>query len=67
LRPRLLEETVAHYPDRERLGRAWRLFLANPRPLQRLGRAIDLRSARGRKSTSKYAVAGRLRALLEAG
>lgn len=67
LRPRLLEETVAHYPDRELLEGAWRLFLANPHPLQRMGRALDQTSERGRKPTSKYKVAARLRALLEAG
>ena len=67
LRPRLLEETVAHYPDRGRLEGAWRLFLANRRPLERMSRAIDKTTARGRKPTSKYSVAARLRALLEAG
>lgn len=66
LRPRLVTETVAHYPDRERLHEAWRLFLDNRRPLQRLARGLDRRSARGRKSTSKYAVAERLREQLEA-
>lgn len=66
LRPRLLEETVVHYPDRGRLEGAWRLFLANRRPLQRLGRAIDQRSARGRKPGSKYGIAHRLRELLRA-
>ncbi|MGH0028218.1 MAG: hypothetical protein ACQGVC_00380 [Myxococcota bacterium] len=67
VRARLVPETVAHYPHRERLEDAWRLFLANRRPIQRLARALDRRTARGRKPTSKYAVAGRLRALLEAG
>jgi hypothetical protein len=67
LRPRLLQEAAAHYPDRDRLRDAWRLFLANRRPLLRAARAFDRRTARGRKPTSKYAVADRLRALLEAG
>ena len=67
LRPRLLAETVAHYPDRGRLEEAWRLFLANRRPIQRLARAFDERTERGRKPTSKYSVARRLRELLEAG
>jgi hypothetical protein len=66
LRPRLLRETALHYPDPERLRDAWRLFLASPRPLVRAGRWLDRRTARGRKPTSKYAVAGRLRAALEA-
>jgi hypothetical protein len=66
LRPRLLRETVAHYPDRERLRDAWRLFLSNPRALVRAARWLDRRTPRGRKPTSKYAVAERLRALLEA-
>lgn len=66
LRQRLLEETVAHYPDPKLLEAAWRLFLAHPNPIQRLARRIDRASARGRKSTSKYRIAERLRALLEA-
>jgi hypothetical protein len=67
LRPRLLEETVAHYPDRQKLEDAWRLFLANRRPIQRAARAFDRKTVRGRKPTSKYGVAARLRATLEAG
>ena len=66
LRPRLLEETVAHYPERGRLEEAWRLFLANRRPVHRLLRAYDRGTQRGSKPTSKYSVAGRLRTLLEA-
>lgn len=67
LRTRLLEETVAHYPDRGRLEQAWRLFLANRHPLERLARGYDRTTARGRKQTSKYNVAARLRGLLDAG
>ena len=64
LRPRLLEETVAHYPDPSLLEGAWRLFLA-PRGVARtLARRIDRASPRGRKPTSKYRVAERLRELL---
>jgi hypothetical protein len=66
LRPRLLRETASHYPDRDRLRDAWRLFLAHPRPLMRAARRLDRRTPRGRKPTSKYAVAERLRALIEA-
>lgn len=66
LRPRLLEETVQGYPVPERLEDAWRLFLASPRPLQRLSRTLDrnLRS-RAKKPTSKYNLARRLRDRLE--
>jgi hypothetical protein len=66
LRPRLLEETVAHYPDTDRLRDAWRFFLANRSPIQRIARGLDRGTARGRKPTSKYRVAARLRSLLEA-
>ena len=67
LRPRLIAETVDAYPARERLGDAWRLFLAHPRPLHRVARGLDrsLR-ARSKKPTSKYAIARALRAQLGA-
>jgi hypothetical protein len=68
LRARLLRETVASYPVPERLDEAWRLFLAHRRPLRRLARTLDRRlRARGRKPTSKYAVARHLREQLQAG
>ncbi len=67
LRPRLLEETVEHYPDRRRLDAAWRVFLANRSPFLRMLRAYDRSTERGSKPTSKYNVASRLRTLLEAG
>lgn len=65
LRPRLLEETVTHYPDRDRLVRAHEYFLAHPNPIHRFGRALDrnLRK-RAKKPTSKYNVARRLKELL---
>lgn len=68
LRPRLLAETVAGYPVRDRLEEAWRLFLAHRRPVRRLARYLDrtLR-ARSQKPTSKYAIARSLRAQLESG
>lgn len=60
LRERLLEETAAGYPKTDRLRDACACFLDGPR------RALDrnLRS-RARKPNSKYAVARRLRALLD--
>lgn len=66
LRSRLFEETVAGYPQRERLLAAYDHFFRHPNPLYRLGRAADRRfSQRARKSTSKYRVARRLRELAE--
>jgi hypothetical protein len=60
LERRLLEETALRYPKTDRLREACAYFLDGPR------RALDrnLRS-RARKPTSKYAVARRLRAVLE--
>lgn len=60
LRDRLFEETVAGYPKTDRLRAACAYFLDGPR------RALDrtLR-ARARRPGSKYAVARRLRALLD--
>lgn len=67
IRERLIEETVAAYPDRSRLEEAWRYFLANRRPLERIARSLDRNlRARAKKPTSKYNVARRLRAQLEA-
>lgn len=62
----LLEATVRAYSDRERLAFAPRVFLDPPRLLMRVARGIDARRKRGRKPTSKYNVARRLRAKLEA-
>jgi hypothetical protein len=60
LQARLLEETAAGYPKTDRLRAACAFFLDGPR------RALDrnLRS-RARRPTSKYAVARRLRAVLD--
>ncbi len=60
LQGRLLEETAALYPKTDRLRAACAFFLDGPR------RALDrnLRS-RARRPTSKYAVARRLRAVLD--
>ncbi|MCA8959700.1 MAG: hypothetical protein KDC38_04275 [Planctomycetes bacterium] len=66
LRERLLEETIEHYPSRDRLAAAPGFFLDHPRLLHRWGRQLDqnLRS-RARKPTSKYNVARRLQEKLE--
>ncbi len=64
---RLLEETIEHYPSRDRLRDAHRYFLDHPRFIHRWGRQLDqsVRS-RAKKPTSKYNVARRLRDKLEA-
>lgn len=68
IRERLLDETVAGYPDRERLLRSYDYFFRNPRFFQRMGRAFDRRFyKRARKPTSKYNIARRLRERLERG
>lgn len=60
LRERLLEETAAGYPKTDRLREACAFFLDGPR------RALDRNlRARARRPDSKYAVARRLRALLD--
>lgn len=67
MRERLLDETVASYPGRERLAHAWRLFLEPRNPVMRLARAVDRNlSSRAQKPTSKYNLARRLRARLGA-
>ncbi|MGE0712608.1 MAG: hypothetical protein AB7N76_33415 [Planctomycetota bacterium] len=63
---RLLEETARHYPDRARLRFAPDVFLDHPRALVRAARAIDMRRKRGKKPSSKYALARRLRDHVEA-
>jgi hypothetical protein len=62
---RLLLETARHYPNRERLKFAPRVFLDHPRFLMRLGRGIDARRKRGKKPTSKYNVGRKLWAAIE--
>jgi hypothetical protein len=58
---RLLEETAAGYPKTDRLRAACAYFLDGPR------RALDRNlRARAKRPTSKYAVARRLRAVLDA-
>lgn len=61
LRDRLIEETIAGYPVRDRIRRAHDLFLAHHNPVSRLARTVDSWRTRSRKPTSKYAVARKLR------
>lgn len=64
----LIEETVRHYPDKERLLRAHDYFWKHPNLIHRFGRACDRAfKAKSRKPNSKYNVAWLLReALLRA-
>jgi hypothetical protein len=67
LAERVLQETITHYPSRERLAVAHDYFFHHPRPLLRLGRALDRKfRARAQKKTSKYNVAAKLKAALDA-
>ncbi|MDF1662127.1 MAG: hypothetical protein P1V97_10165 [Planctomycetota bacterium] len=61
VKSRIVEETVAGYPNRERLKRAPDYFLKHPRLLMRFGRKLDSMKKKGRKPTSKYNVSRRLR------
>jgi len=63
---RLLEETARHYPNRERIRFAPDVFLNHPRLSVRAARAVDMRRKRGRKPSSKYALARRLKAAVAA-
>lgn len=64
---RLLRETVAHYPERQRLADACDLFLRPPGWFMRVARRLDRKRARAKKPSSKYNVARKLRAALAAG
>lgn len=57
----LLEETVKHYPNRERMRFAPDVFLDHPRLPIRMARSIDMKRKRGRKPSSKYTLARRLK------
>ena len=58
---RLLDETVAAYPNQKRLASLFRFFHNNPNAIHRLARALDRRfSKRAQKPTSKYNVARRV-------
>ncbi len=66
-RDHLLSETVAHYPDRDRLRAAYDFFFAHPNPIHRWARALERRFKRkARSPDSKYGVARRLRETLNA-
>lgn len=58
---RVLAETVAHYPNRERLAQAHRVFIDHPRMFMRWGRKLDSMRKNKQKPHSKYNVARRLR------
>jgi hypothetical protein len=63
---RLLDETVAYYPVRERLLDPYKYFHRNPNLIHRVVREVDRRfSSRAKKPTSKYNVALRLKEKLE--
>ncbi len=62
LRDRLIDETIAGYPVRDRLRRAHEFFLAHHNPVYRMLRAMDRWKKRSRKPTSKYVVARKIRA-----
>ena len=67
IRARLLEETVAHYPGRERLEGAYEFFFRHPNLLHRAGRALERRfKAKAQRPLSKYGVAHGLKEALEA-
>lgn len=63
---RLIRETVEHYPNRERMRFAPDVFLNHPRALMRMARGIDAKRRKGRKPSSKYALARRLKDAVEA-
>ena len=66
IRERLIPETVRHYPQKERLGRAYEYFWRHPNLLHRFGRACERAfKAKARSPTSKYSVARLLREELE--
>jgi hypothetical protein len=66
MRERFIEETVAGYPDRERLRRAYDHFFRHPNPIYRAARWLDRRfRKRARKPTSKYHVVAKLRQCIE--
>lgn len=62
----LFEETVKHYPDRDRLVKAYEFFWEHPNPIHRWGRAADRAlKKKQRRPTSKYSVARRLKETLD--
>jgi hypothetical protein len=66
MRARFLEETVAGYPNRERLLSAYDYFYKHPNPFLRVARALDRRfRKKARKPTSKYSVTAKLKEQVE--
>jgi hypothetical protein len=66
IQERLIEETVRHYPAKERLREAHDYFWRHPNLLHRFGRACDRAfKAKARKPSSKYSVARMIREQLE--
>jgi hypothetical protein len=67
LQRRLLEETARHYPVRARLYAAHDYFFHHPNFFHRIGRRLQRAfSAKARRPDSKYSIARRLRAILDA-
>ena len=63
-----IEETVAHYPGRDLLTYTREFAFADPNPLVRFGRKLDLAfRERAQKSSSKYRIAARLDGMLGRG
>jgi hypothetical protein len=64
---RMMDELVAHYPDKALLLSAWQCAFADPNPLMRFARLLDrtLKPA-NRKRYSKYEVARDLKRRLDA-
>jgi hypothetical protein len=63
----LIDETVAHYPVRERLYNAYDFFWRHPNLFHRFGRSCERRfKAKARAANSKYSVARKLRERLDA-
>jgi len=63
-----LRETVASYPGRDLLAYTHEFAFADPNPLVRVGRRLDLAfRERAQKPSSKYRIAARLDALLGRG
>ena len=60
-----LAETVASYPGRDLLAYTHQFAFADPNPLVRAGRRLDLAfRERAQKPSSKYRIAARLDALI---
>lgn len=66
LSQRFLDETVTHYPVKERLASTYEYFFHSPNLMMRALRALDRKlTKRAKKPTSKYNVARRIKERLE--